>query len=186
MEYRIFDLKASTDEMIVEGYATVFNRPYLLHEQDGYSVYEQIDRNAFDKCDMDNVIMQFDHAGQIYARTKNGTLKVKPDNYGLKVWANLGGTNRGQELYKEIKGKYITQMSFGFKVDKAGVTVEDTGDKRLLRTITAIAKLYDVSAVSIPANDATEINARNAGMMIIENRRKEQVRAIKDLLKNEL
>lgn len=178
MEYRIFDLKASTDEMIVEGYATVFNRPYLLHKQDGYSVYEQIDRNAFNNTDMSDVIMQFDHQGQIYARTKNGTLKVMPDKYGLKVWANLGGTERGRGLYQEIKGKYITQMSFGFTVGDAGATVKDTGDKRLLRTVTDIAKLYDVSAVSIPSNDATEINARKA----IENIRKEQIRTIKDML----
>ena len=77
---------------------------------------------------------------------------------------NYGFTEEGRKLYEEIKGGYITKMSFGFAVeeDKREETYNtETGITTVLRTITKIKKLYDVSAVSLPANDATEISARN-------------------------
>lgn len=169
-EYRrinISDLETRDEEsgeMIVEGYATTFNQPYLLYNQDKYSVYEQIDARAFDSTDMNDVIMQYDHEGRVFARNKNGTLQIMPDEHGLKIRANLGGTDIGRQLYQEIKGGYTDKMSFGFTVAKDERTEtadKETGEIRIDRTITEIRKLYDVSAVSLPANDATEISARS-------------------------
>ena len=54
-------------------------------------------------------------------------------------------------------------MSFGFIVgadERTTTRDEDTGKSTVLRTITRFKKLYDVSAVSIPANDQTSISAR--------------------------
>ena len=163
-------IKAASD-CIVAGYATTFNRPYvLLEKKDSDSLYivrEQIAPGAFNGTDLSNVIMQYDHKGNIFARTSNKTLIVKPDKYGLFIRANLGGTKLGRQIYEEIKGGYITKMSFGFKVGKDTYErIEETDEKtgfvtiNVLRTILSISKLYDVSAVSIPANDGTEINAR--------------------------
>lgn len=174
-EYRrinVGDLETRDDEsgeMIVEGYATTFNEPYLLYKTDRYSVYEQIDRNAFNNTDMSDVIMQYDHEGRVFARNKNGTLQIMPDEHGLKIRANLGGTEIGRQLYQEIKGGYTDKMSFGFTVkkDERKETVNDTGETRIDRTITEINKLFDVSAVSLPANDATEISARCFGEGVI-------------------
>ena len=157
-------------DKIVEGYATVFNQPYELWSYDGYTVLEQIDPAAFDECDMSDTIMQYNHEGRVFARVSNGTLNVKPDDKGLRIRADLGGTELGQQVYEEIRGGYTDKMSFGFTVkeDKREITEDkEKNTVTVLRTITKISKLYDVSAVSIPANDATSISARNYGEGVI-------------------
>lgn len=154
----------------VEGYATVFSTPYELWSMDGYTVLEQIDPAAFDECDMSDVIMQYNHEGRVFARTSNKTLEVKADDTGLYTRADLGGTELGSQVYEEIAGGYTDKMSFGFKVkeDKREITEDkETGQVTVLRTITKIGKLYDVSAVSLPANDATSISARSYGEGVI-------------------
>lgn len=153
-----------TDGKIVEGYATTFNQPYELYSDAQYTLNEQVDSRAFDDTDMSDVIMQYDHEGRVFARGSNGTLKLSVDDHGLKITADLGGTEIGRQLYEEIKGGYTNKMSFGFTVSKDERTEEydyDTGHTTILRTITGIGKLYDVSAVSLPANNATEISARS-------------------------
>lgn len=163
-QYRaVIEVRALDDGMIVEGYATTFNAPYVLWSNDGWTVMEQIDRHAFDETDMEDVIMQYDHKGRVFARKSNGTLELNVDDHGLHIRADLGGTEIGRQLYEEINGGYTTKMSFGFTVksDKREETEDhETGEVTILRTITAIKKLYDVSAVSLPANNATEISAR--------------------------
>lgn len=168
LEVRTADPAAPDASQEVEGYACTFNQPYLLYEYMGdsgttYRVMEQIDPHAFDDCDMDDVIMQYDHEGRVFARTKNGTLALAADSTGLKVTADLGGTEIGRQLFAEIKGGYTDKMSFGFTVaeDKRETTRDlESHIMTVNRTITKIKKLYDVSAVSLPANDATSISAR--------------------------
>lgn len=176
-EYRtmVMEVRAaeSTDEskMIVEGYATTFNQPYTLYEDRYCKFVEQIDPIAFTECDMSDVIMQYDHEGRVFARNKNGTLSLSVDSIGLKVTADLGGTDAGRQLYQEIKGGYTNKMSFAFKVEEDKKEYTEDRDKRFVtctRTITKISKLYDVSAVSIPANDMTSISARRYADGVIE------------------
>lgn len=161
-EYRkmILEVKDNEDtDYTVTGYATTFDEPYTLYGiGDGKVVKEQVSRNAFDNTDRSDTIMQFDHEGIVFARLSNDTLKLTVDDHGLFVEAYLGGTSNGRNLYEEIKGGYINKMSFGFTVTDDDLAEADYG---YLRTIKAIGKLYDVSAVSIPANDYTEISARN-------------------------
>lgn len=167
---------------IVEGYATKFSTPYTLYKIRNDSLVESVDPHAFDKCDMRDVIMQYDHEGRVFARTTNATLGLSVDEVGLKIRAYLGGTTGGRQLYEEIKGKYITKMSFGFVVDKDERRVEEDIENNtctVYRTITEIGKLYDVSAVSIPANDATEISSRNLGEGAIKEALEEIERAKK-------
>lgn len=171
-----FEKRADTDEKIVEGYATTFNDPYVLYQEDGYTVVEQVDRNAFNETDMSDVIMQYDHEGRVFARGSNGTLELDADNFGLHIRANLGGTEIGRQLYDEIAGGYTNKMSFGFRVaeDKREITEDrDKNEVTVLRTITKISKLYDVSAVSLPANDGTSISSRTLGEGIIAEARAE-------------
>lgn len=166
-EYRAMTLecRAAEDQekMIVEGYATTFNEEYLLYDWGDYRMYEKVDPAAFGGCDMSDVIMQYDHEGRVFARTKNGSLTLSVDGHGLKVVADLGGTEIGRQLYQEIKGGYTDKMSFGFVVEedkRESVANQSTGKTEVVRTITKIKKLYDVSAVSLPANDMTAISAR--------------------------
>lgn len=191
-----FEARADNDgEMIVEGYATTFDQPYELFSYDGYTVLEQIDRAAFDDCDMSDVIMQYNHEGRVFARTSNNTLEVRTDSKGLAIRANLAGTDLGRDVFEDIQGGYTDKMSMGFKVkeDKREVTEDrETGQITVLRTITKISKLYDVSAVSIPANDATSISARNYGEGVIteimqelqkRERQKQKIRILTEVSK---
>lgn len=170
--YRQMEVRALEDQgedrYIVVGYATTFNEPYTLYSEPGYRFDEVVDPAAFDDTDMSDVIMQFDHSGKVYARKSNGTLLVDPDEHGLKVKAYLGGTEGGRQLYEEIKGGYVTKMSFGFTVAKDSMEREQREDVLVVtRRILGIKKLYDVSAVSLPANDTTEISARQYGEGVV-------------------
>ena len=166
--------KAEDGGMTVEGYATTFNQPYVLWQDRDAVVREQVDPHAFDECDMSDVIMQYDHEGRVFARLSNGTLQLEADDHGLKITANLGGTTLGRQLFEEIDGGYTTKMSFGFTVTADERKESRDGDHiTILRTITKIGKLYDVSAVSLPANDATEISSRNIGDGLIDEAMKE-------------
>ena len=171
---------ADDGTMIVEGYATTFDQRYVLFSDGGYTLDEEIARTAFDDTDMSDVIMQYDHTGRVFARNKNGTLELNVDGHGLRIRAHLEGTEIGRQLYQEIKGGYTDKMSFGFVVDKDERTIEEdheTGAVTIHRRITAIRKLYDVSAVSIPANDTTEISARSYSDGVIEELKAERLAA---------
>lgn len=168
------------EEKVVRGYATTFNEPYLLYDWGDYKVYEQIDAKAFDDCDMSDVIMQYDHAGRVFARNTNKTLTLNIDDRGLAIEADLGGTTLGGQVYEEIQGGYTNKMSFGFRVAEDERTYTEDHENNVttvMRTITKISKLYDVSAVSLPANDATEISARNFCDGVIAEIKAERQRA---------
>lgn len=162
-EYRKMELNIQEPESYnVRGYATTFNEKYTLWDDGDFRVDEQVDPHAFDECDMRDVIFQYDHEGRVFARTSNDTLKLTPDAHGLEVNAYLGGTEIGRNLFEEIKGGYTSKMSFGFHVEADEIKEEEVDGKVIYtRTITKINKLYDVSAVSLPANDGTEISARS-------------------------
>ena len=187
-EYRNFNSierrESENGEKIVEGYATTFNQPYELFRDawggETYIFVEQVDANAFADTDMSDVIMQYNHEGRVFARTNNGTLGLDTDMKGLHIRANLGGTEIGRQLYEEIEGGYTDKMSFGFRVGKDKVDRTEERDNEtglvtvtVLRTILEISKLYDVSAVSLPANDATSISARNFCDGVIEEIKKD-------------
>lgn len=167
------------ERMIVSGFATTYNEPYLLYSDDDLEIWEQVDARAFDDCDMSDVIMQYNHEGRVFARTKNKTLELDSRDEGLFIRAELGGTDIGRGLYQEIRGGYTDKMSFGFTVDRdrREITDEREGKTKMLRTIEAIGKLFDVSAVSIPANPNTSIVSARFLDGAIEEVRAERLRA---------
>lgn len=189
-EYRsmVMEIRAAGNEeqMIVEGYATTFDQPYVLYDGKYYKVIEQIAPTAFMGCDMADVIMQYNHEGRVFARNKNGTLSLAVDNVGLKITADLSGTDIGRQLYQEIKGGYTDKMSFSFVVgeDERATTEDHENSIEIVnRTITKIKKIYDVSAVSIPANDLTSISARRYADGVIGSIKAERLERAKKKLK---
>ena len=188
-EYRKIELNIDAEKSYnVRGYATTFNEPYTLWDDEYIRLDEQVDPHAFDGCDMRDVIMQYDHEGRVFARTSNNTLTLTPDAHGLEVNAYLGGTEIGKALFEEIKGGYTSKMSFGFKVKADEIKEEDKDGKTIYtRTIKSFEKLYDVSAVSLPANDGTEISARSlvdgeiAKLVTERSQKAERAKAIEDL-----
>ncbi|HJB41104.1 MAG TPA: HK97 family phage prohead protease [Candidatus Gemmiger avicola] len=173
------------NRMVVEGYACTFGQAYDLYDSADYKITEQIDARAFDGCDMSDVIMQYDHEGRVFARNRNNTLSLMVDSAGLKITAELGGTDIGRQLYQEIKGGYTDKMSFAFAVaEDKRETLRDheTGKVTVVRTITKIKKLYDVSAVSIPANGMTSISARRFADGVIGQIKAERLKRAKTVL----
>lgn len=175
-EFRALDMAANNNEMIVEGHATTFNEEYELYrfdDFDGYRVLvvEVVDRNAFADTDMSDVIFLYDHRGRVMARNRNNTLTIQPDNVGLFTRANLSGSDLGPGLYADIQKGYVDRMSMQFTVAEHKLTEErddENKTRKLIRLITRVGKLYDVSAVGIPANDGTDISARSAADGVIQ------------------
>lgn len=146
-------------KLYVEGYAARFNSPTVLFEYGGQEYREQIDKAAFDEADLSDVIMNYNHGGKVVARTRNNTLELKVDDTGLFIRARLDGTEEGRRLYDEIAGGYIDRMSFAFTVQE-----ESFDQSALMWTVRKVKRLYDVSAVDIPAYDDTSIAARRASV----------------------
>ena len=166
-EYRSFELSAEQpDGYVVEGYATTFGDAYELYD----GVYERIDPHALDGADLSDVIFQLNHEGAVLARQRNGTLEVTVDPHGLKVRADLSGSQAGRELHESIKNGLIDRMSWGFIVPDDGWEYDQA---TRTSTIVRVGKVFDVSAVSIPANQGTEIHARSYIDGVIEGERQE-------------
>lgn len=153
--------KRFESDYYVEGYASTFNDPYKLYTFGDTEYWEVIDPDAFRDCDMSDVIMQFDHKDRVFARMSNNTLVVEPQLHGLFIAADLGSTSSSRSMYEDIEAGLITRMSWSFMPDWD--SIEDVYDKeanRLTSTIHKVTKVYDVSAVSLPADPNTEISAR--------------------------
>lgn len=174
-EYRTMSLvtpktegKRIDTDHYVEGYATTYSTPYCLAEIDGVKYMERIAPDALVGADLSDVILQYDHSGKVLARKGNGTLVLEPnDQHGLFVAADLSKSAEARNLYEEIQNGLITAMSWAFVVEK------DSYDRAThTRTIEKIRKVYDVSAVSIPANGDTNISARSYvdGLIDVANR----------------
>lgn len=167
------DKKRFDSNFYVEGYATTFNNPYLMYEYEGIKYFEVIDRHALDGADLTDIIMQYDHGGKVFARNKMGankqpTLIAEPQDVGFFIAADLSLTEASKRMYEEITTGLIYQMSWAF------VVAEDSYDRDThTRKILKVRKVYDVSAVSIPANADTEISARSFLDGVIEVEKQE-------------
>lgn len=169
---------------IVEGYATTYDDPYVLYSFDGIDYKEQISRDALVGADMSDIVFLFNHEGMVFARQSNGTLNLSSDEHGLHVLADLGSTEASRAMFESIEAGLVTQMSWAFTISD-----DEYNEKTHTRTIHSVKKVYDVSAVSIPANPNTDISARSYWDGVIEEERRrereraEKVQRIKELLK---
>lgn len=173
-------------DFYVEGFATTFDKPYVMNEYGGIKYCEVIDRNALVGADLSDVIMQFDHSGMVFARNKMAknkppSLLLEPQDGGLFIAANLSLTEEAKRLYASIDAGLICKMSWAFTVS------EDAYNKDThTRTILKIKKVYDVSAVSYPANVDTDISARSYFDGVIEREQQERLERRKQILKIKL
>lgn len=145
------------DSFVVKGYFTTFDDEYRLFED----FYETVDRTALDNADMSDVLFQYDHCGPVLARQRNNSLRIGIDEHGGWCEARLDGCQQARDLYESISNGLVVEMSFGFTIADDGFEWEEDEDGVIHSRITKIAKVYDVSAVSIPANPSTEISARS-------------------------
>ena len=155
MELRIVpEAEDGEKQYRVEGYASTFE-PYALMRIDGVDYMERIEPTAFDGADMSDVVFRIDHEGRVYARTSAGTLEVWADEHGLANRTDLSKTQAAREIFADIEAGNYPKMSFAFTVAEDG----DEYDKAThTRIIHRIAKVFDVSPVSFPANPGTELS----------------------------
>ena len=169
--------------MIIEGYPVVFDKEQFIFDGKR-SFYEKIDKHAFDNADMSDVCLKYNHNDNvlILARTRNDSLKLSIDEHGLFMRAELIDTTTNIDVYKMVKSELLKEGSFAFTVkDK---TEERRADGAVLRNILEIGKLFDVSAVSYPQNDWTEISARKHIDGVIDEVETERLKA--EELRNQL
>lgn len=159
------------EKMIIRGTPAVMENETLLYSyksRDGATVevYEQIDVNAFDEADMSDVIFNYNHCGRVFARTRNDSLKlnVNKSDKRFEMETELWDDDEGhKQLYRDIKRGNIDKMSYCYIPGKTRYEVredEDEGKREYHYTLETIQRVLDVSAVDIPAYDATEISAR--------------------------
>lgn len=176
-EYRSFELikRAETEEpeYIAEGYASTFE-PYMMWRdyENNVDYFEQIDAKAFDEADMSDCVFRVDHEGPVYARVSAGTVKLDIDEHGLHSITDLSKTAKARALFEDIAAGNYPQMSFAFTI------AEDHYDKDShTRVIDRIAKVYDIAAVTWPANPTTNLSARSKDFFdgVIEEEKAERL-----------
>ena len=157
-EYRNMELRAVVYDKtvepsyMVEGYASTFE-PYKLLTIDDVDYYERIEPTAFENADLTDVVFRIDHEGRVYARTSAGTVQLWTDEHGLGQKTDLSKTQAARDLFADIEAGNYPKMSFAFTV------AEDHFDRATnTRVIDRIAKVFDVSPVSFPANPTTELS----------------------------
>jgi len=151
-----FESRSENDKKVVVGMPVIFDRETVLWEHDGIEYKEKVAATAFDGAKMDDVVLNIDHMGKPAAKTKNGTLRLEVRADGLYMEADLGQNATGRELYEDIQNGFYDKMSFSFAVS------EESYDRDThTRTILKFKQLYDVSAVTFPAYEQTNISARS-------------------------
>lgn len=144
------------------GHAAVFDQWTEIASYGG-SFMESIARGSFRKVLSDGADVRFliNHDGLPLARTASGTMTLKEDTKGLRVDAELAPTTLARDLAVLLERGDISQMSFGFRVGKHEVVVDEANDS-VKRTITEFSDLYDVSPVTFPAYEGTDAALRAA------------------------
>lgn len=187
------DLQAKEEGNIIQGHAAVFGQKTII-----CGLWEEtIARGAFDKTDFTDVLFCINHdMSKIpLARSRNNnansTLQLNIDDQGLDTRAVLDTENNteARALYSAISRGDMNGMSFIFSVRDDDWKDKDTDMPK--RTITDIAKVYEVSAVSFPAYAGTDISARNATALesakqVLENARKRELESSNEQRSNEL
>ena len=161
----LFDVEArDTDNgAIITGRPIVYNSLTNI----GDMFYETIDKGALNATDLTDVRFLVNHNMDMIplARSRrnngNSTMRLSPDLEGLSIEVMLDTENNAdaRTLYSAVKRGDITGMSFAFSVEDE--SWENLNEEMPTRHITSIASVVEVSAVTWPAYEATEINARS-------------------------
>jgi HK97 family phage prohead protease len=142
-------------DIMVAGYAAVFGQETNI----GGMFMESIERGAFkDAIGRDDVVFLINHEGLPLARTRSGTMTLSEDDHGLYMEARLDPRDPDvRSIVPKMKRGDLDKMSFAFIPETQ--EWDESGDMPR-RTIKRVS-LYDVSIVTTPAYDGTEIGLRS-------------------------
>nr|DAE22075.1 MAG TPA: prohead serine protease [Phage sp. ctez94] len=156
-----------TGDLYISGYFSVFNSNYEIWP----GATESVSPEAFDGALSDDIRCLIDHETRlVLGRNKAGTLDLKTDSRGL--WGEVKVNQKDQDamnLYERVKRGDVNQCSFGFEI--LDEEFEDRGTE-VHWTIKKV-KLYEVSVVTFPAYDETEVSARKQDYRAIQKRKHE-------------
>lgn len=142
----------------IHGYAAVFNSP----SEDLGGFREIIVPGAFTRAlGGGNVPLLIEHDGLPLADTRTGSLSLTQDGHGLAIEARLDPTDPDvQRVLPKLRLGTLRSMSFGFSIPRGGDKWAKNGTK-VVRSITDIKRLYDVSVVTTPAYPETSVALRS-------------------------
>ena len=165
-----FEVRAKKDEKhgaYIEGHPIVYGDKY-----DCCGMFEEtIDEGALDNTDLKDVRLLVNHNTDMIplARSRNNnensSMQLKVENDGMYIRANLDveKNNDAKALYSAIERGDITGMSFMFQVN--GEKWDEIDSDYPKRHITSISKVYEVSAVTFPAYENTDIKTRSKSVL---------------------
>jgi HK97 family phage prohead protease len=156
-----FGFGDESDGTIIEGTPIVFNSRTDIGYFD-----EIIEAGALDEADLTDVRLCLNHdTSYVYARSRrnnpNSTMQLAVTSEGLRISAKLDtdSSERAKDFVSMIRRGDIDKMSFMFSIDED--RWEDLESDHPTRHILKIGSVVEVSAVTFPAYDTTEINARS-------------------------
>lgn len=161
--FTLMDIRAEEGGNSIEGHPAMYDQMTSI----GGWFNEIIERGAFDGCNFDDVLFCVNHdVGKIpLARSRrnngNSTMQIQTDEKGLHIRANLDleNNNDARSLYSAVQRQDINGMSFIFRIKEE--KWEDLDKETPTRRIQKVDKVMEVSAVTFPAYEGTDINARN-------------------------
>ncbi|KRG09883.1 peptidase U35 [Staphylococcus sp. NAM3COL9] len=161
------------EKMIVEGYALRFNT--LSNDLGGF--VETISPQALKDTDLTDVRCLIDHdSSKVLGRTASETLSLNIDDEGLYFRCQLPDTSYSRDLYENIRLGNINQCSFGFILDEDGDTIEKRDDGLFKRTLNKIKSLFDVSVVTFPAYQDTDVAPALRSIEVVKEQEQEEIR----------
>lgn len=151
------EIRTTDNSMVISGYAAVFNS----FSEDLGGFVERIAPGAFSNILHDDVRALWNHdPNHVLGRTVSGTLKLRQDEVGLFYEIQPPNTQAARDLRELILRGDVDQSSFGFTIAEDGDTWDRDEDGTVIRTITTVNKLYDVSPATYPAYTETKAQAR--------------------------
>ena len=175
-----FDIVRSAntpDDLIIEGYFALYEQETELFAD----CFEIISRGAFKNIKGKDIRALWNHNSQyVLGRTTNGTLELEEDDKGLFGRVRLPNTTYAKDLYEIIKRGDLDQCSFGFEI--VDEELEELANDKYRWRINEI-NLFEVSCVTFPAYENTNIEAR---MSDFEKVQKRKLEIIKNNLKKRL
>ena len=160
------EIKMVGDDRIVEGYAVVFNsRSNELWDFGNGSFVEVIERDAITPelvASSDVKALLYHNRERVLGRSNKGegSLTLELDDHGLKYRFMAPNTADGDTAVELVKRGDISGSSFAFTVGAGGSRMEEQADGTILRTITKISGLYDITLTPDPAYSDTSVAVR--------------------------
>ena len=150
----------------IGGYAAVFEK-YSENLGMFHEIREKIQPGAFAESLQKDTQMAFWNHNNDYpiGSTKNGSLRLKEDSYGLSFELDLPDTQMGRDVYTNVKTGIIDGMSFGFRATADKVERGATESDPIIRTLIK-GQLVEVSPVVYPAFPQTEVESRSLDELV--------------------